>query len=46
MAYTLDVFRQPLAADLHLDGAEAFGEVIVGLPQQLVEVRSRSMPPA
>ena len=32
-----DVLREPLAADLHLDGAESFGEIILGLPQQLVE---------
>jgi hypothetical protein len=41
---TFDVLRQPLAADLHLDGAESFGEVILGLPQQLVE--AEMIPPA
>ena len=35
--YTFDVLRQPFAADLHLDGAESLGEIILGLPQQLVE---------
>lgn len=30
---TFDVLRQPLAADLHLDGAESLGEIILGLPQ-------------
>ena len=34
---TFDVLREPLAADLHLDGAESLGEIIVGLLQQLVE---------
>ena len=34
---TLDILRQPLAADFHLDGAESLGEIILGLPQQLVE---------
>jgi hypothetical protein len=34
---TLDVLRQPLAADFHLDGAKSLGQIVVGLPQQLVE---------
>jgi hypothetical protein len=33
---TLDVLRQPLAADFHLDGAKSLGQIVV-LPQQLVE---------
>ena len=33
----LDILREALATDLHLDRAEALGEVVLGLPQQPVE---------
>ena len=31
------MLHQPLAADLHFDGAESLGQIVAGLPQQLVD---------
>ena len=36
-SHACHVLRQTRATDLHLDGAEALGEVVVGLPQQRIE---------
>ena len=36
-AHPLDVLGELGPADLHLDGAEALGEIAVGLAQELVE---------
>jgi hypothetical protein len=35
--HAFHVFRQARTADLHLDRAEALGEVVVGLPQQCIQ---------